>query len=171
MEIIKSPLVLLEFSVLKSDYSYKPPTKEEELNFAEIAEKYFLDFDFEIRTAEEDVYLIFTKVIINDREPKLPGHSINLEAVSVFQINTDNLDESTITSILNFSAPSIAFGNVRNYIVDITSYSPAGKYFFPVFDLQSLVKMKYDEYNKRQKAESTAKRKQKVNKVKKAKGK
>lgn len=165
MKITKSPLELLQFSVLKLDYSFEPQNAEKS-NFNETTEEYMLDLDYEIRTGEDEVYLIFTKVVINGSESKLPGHSIYLEAVNVFQLNNEDIDIETKKSLINFSAVTIAFANARNYIADITACTPAGKYLFPIFDLQSLVKLKIEQSNRHQKRKKAAISKKKAAKPK-----
>lgn len=148
MEILKSPLELLDFNVLRSVYSFEHPEEQEEINVAQMVSNYTLDFDYMIKTSSENLYAIFTKVKINNDENKLPGHSIFAEAVSVFRINPeypDKLELNDVKSLISFSAVTIAFNNIRAFISDITSYTPAGKYLFPIFDLQLLIKKKQEK--------------------------
>lgn len=148
MEIMKSPLELLDFNVLRSVYSFEHSEDQEEINVRQMVTDYVLDFDYMIKTSGENLYAIFTKVIVNDGENKLPGHSIFAEAVSVFRINpeyTDKVEADDVKSLINFSAVTIAFSNIRGFISDITAYTPPGKYLFPIFDLQSLIKNKQEK--------------------------
>ena len=171
MEIMKSPLELLDFNVLKSVYSFKHPEDQEEINVIQMVTDYTLDFDYMIKISGENLYAIFTKVIVNDGENKLPGHSIFAEAVSVFRINPDKLEADDMKSLINFSAVTIAFSNIRGFISDITAYTPPGKYLFPIFDLQSLIKKKQKKKLPLKKANTQIKakatKKKVVNKTKK----
>lgn len=146
--IEKSPLELLDFNIFKSKYSFEHPEEQDNINEIDMVSNYELDFDFMIKTSGDNLYAVFTKVIVNEGEMKLPGHSILAEGVSIFRINPSVLKAITandIKSLINFSAVTIAFSNIRGFISDMTSYSPSGKYLFPVFDLQSLIKRKHEK--------------------------
>jgi len=78
----------------------------------------------------------------------LPGHSIFVEAVSVFSINpeySDNPEADDLESLIHLSAVTIAFSNLRGFTSDITAYTSPGKYLFPIFDLHSLLKKKQEK--------------------------
>lgn len=168
MEVKKSPLELVNFNVLKSVYSFEHPTDREEIDVDELTENYVLDFDYMIKTSRDHLYAVFTKVIINDDENKLPGHTIFVEAVSLFRINMDYPDQQKpedIKALINFSAVTLAFSNVRGYISDLTSYTPSGKYLFPIFDLQFLIKKKQEQMANLKKIKEAAKRKTPKKKV------
>lgn len=145
MEIAKSPLELIDFNIIKTKFSFEHPEDDEDISVIDMVSGYELDFDFMIKTTNDNFYAIFTKVIVNEGETKLPGHSILAEGVSIFRINPlelKNLKADDVKSLINFSAVTLAFSNIRGFISDMTSYTPSGKYFFPVFDLQSLIKNK-----------------------------
>jgi len=148
-EITKSPLELLDFNIIKTKFSFEHPEDADEIDVISMVSNYELDFDYMIKTSNENLYAIFTKVIVNEGEGKLPGHSIFAEGVSIFRISPSilsTLKEDDIKSLINFSAVTIAFSNIRGFISDMTSYTPSGKYLFPIFDLQSLIKTKQEKF-------------------------
>jgi len=66
MEIKRSPLELLDFNVLKCTYSFEHLEGREEINVRQMVADYALDFDYTIKTSGENMYAIFTKIIVND---------------------------------------------------------------------------------------------------------
>jgi len=147
MEVVKSPLELIDFNIIKAKFSFEHPVGKKEINVIDVMSGYELDFDYMIKTNNENSYAIFTKVIVNEGETKLPGHSIFAEGVSIFRINPSELKSlraDDVKSLINFSAVSIAFSNIRGFISDMTSYTPSGKYLFPVFNLKSLIENKQE---------------------------
>tara|TARA_B100000378_G_scaffold276363_1_gene274149 strand:- start:12784 stop:13257 length:474 start_codon:yes stop_codon:yes gene_type:complete len=154
MKLVKSELILEDFFIVNSDYDFIEP-QSDDINLRQIANDYYIDIDFIVRDikSEENRFLIFTKIDINNKEDHLPGYSLFTEGVSIFSFNTKSkLSEKEKSDFLWTSGVSISINNLRNYISAITSYCPFGKYTLPSVDLTSLLNTKRKELNKKGKS-------------------
>jgi len=149
MTILKSPLKLLEFSVLNSEYEFHQP-KISEINPKDLFDNYELDFDFVIRTIDTGENFIFTKIKINSIKNPLPGYVMFVEAVSVFGFNSDTkLSEKEKDELLFISGLSIAINNLRTYISNTTCYFPMSRFDLPIFDVNDILNQKREKLNKK----------------------
>lgn len=151
MKIPKSNLELVEFAILNSNYKFIEP--QEEIKVKEIFNKYEIEIDFgkkEIKTEEkENFFNVIIKALINQLNEPHPGYQILAEGVSIFRIhNLQEIDNKTLTNLKNISALSIAINNLRNYITNITTYGPFGKFILPAVDVNQLIKSKIENQNK-----------------------
>lgn len=145
MKLVKSELVLEEFFIVNSDYNFNEP-KNDNANLKEFFNDYEIDIDFIVRDVknEQDKYIIFAKVAINNKKDKvLPGYSLFAEAVSIYSFDPNSkLKEQQKTDFLWSSGVSISINCLRNYISSITAYYPLGKFMLPSVDLTSLLNTK-----------------------------
>jgi len=151
MELIKSELILEEFFIVNSTYNFNEPTGDN-VNVKKLVDDYEIDIDFVVRDIknEENKYLIFTKLNINNKENQLAGYSLFAEGVSVYSFNKNaKLTESEKSDFLWTSGVSISINSLRNYLSAITSYSPFGKYTLPGVDLTSLLNTKRKNHNEK----------------------
>lgn len=147
MKPLLSPLVLLDFAIIKNNYQFIPPPDNSDIR--KLTSSYELDIDFAI-IKENDITRVFIKVSINQSEIKIPGYSIFAEGVAVFKIsNSDDLTEEDKNSLLQFSAVSIALNSLRGFVSTLTSYAPFGRYTIPSIDVNNLFKQKADKVQKK----------------------
>lgn len=151
MKLIKSELILEEFFVLNSNYSFIEPENGSFIP-KELIDDYDVDIDFIVRDVknEDNKYLIFTKVSVNDEENKHSGYSLFAEGVSIFSFNAKSqFSEKQKSEFLWSSGVSISINNIRNFLSSMTSYFPLGKYTLPSVDLTSLLNEKRKALNKK----------------------
>ena len=79
MKPVLSPLILLDFSILSSNFQFIP-AEGKKVNPENYFSKYELDLDFAIIDVNETN--VFVKIDINNGEKKLPGYSIFAEGVA-----------------------------------------------------------------------------------------
>lgn len=159
MLIKSSPLTLVEFYIMQSRLLFNPSADNGDTT--DFAHQYAIDLDFRLKQPQDGVYLIFTKATINEGEHKSAGHSIYAEGVSVFSIDVNRVTKKEeIKALINFSAVPMAFNNLRSYIADMTSYTPAGRYLLPVFDLNVLLKEKYEKMDLKKRTGKSSKKKE-----------
>lgn len=138
MKIIRSPLVLKNFFILKNEMKFIPSRKK--INIQEVYDHYPIELDYFIKAEEQDNYQIFMNLLINRETPELPGCSIQLDAVGIFHLNkSEDLKENDCKHLINFSAVSILINSIRTYIISLTTFSPMGKYTLPAVDMNLLL--------------------------------
>lgn len=143
MKPVLSPLTLLDFSILSSNFQFIP-AKGKKVNPENYFLKYELDLDFAI--IDESESKVFVKIGINNGEKQEPGYSIFAEGVAFFKLeNSDSLSEEDKFSLLHFSAFSIALNSLRGFVTSLTANAPWGKYTFPSIDVNDIFKQKIEE--------------------------
>lgn len=150
MKLIESELVLEDFFIVKSNYSFNEP-KRNNINVKDLIRDYNIDIDFNVRDieSENNKYIIFVKVDINNQDKKLPGYSLFAEGVAIFSFNKNTkLNEKEKSDFLWVSGVSISINSLRSYLSSITSYFPLGKYTLPSVDLTTLLNTKRNSLNK-----------------------
>ncbi|WP_108423007.1 hypothetical protein [Flagellimonas amoyensis] len=153
MKLIESDLILEEFFIVNSNYAFIEPN-EDLTDIKDLMRDYSLDIDFVVRDVknEDNKYLIFAKVEINDNENPVPGYTIFAEGISIFRFNESaTLSERDRSEFLWTSGVSISINNLRNYISTKTSYYPLGKYTLPSVDLTRLLNTKRELMNEQKK--------------------
>lgn len=151
MKLIESILVLEDFFIVKSNYAFNEP-ENNNINVKDLIKNYDIDIDFIVRDkeVENDKYLIFVKVDINNQQKKLPGYSLFAEGVAIYSFNPNSkLNEKEKSEFLWVSGVSIAINSLRNYLSAITTYFPLGKYTLPSVDLTTLLNAKRNALNKK----------------------
>lgn len=151
MKLIESELVLEDFFIVKSNYAFNEP-ENNNINVKDLIKNYDIDIDFIVRdtVSENDKYLIFVKVAINNHDKKLPGYSLFAEGVVIYSFDPNSkLNEKEKSEFLWVSGVSIAINSLRNYLSAITTYFPLGKYTLPSVDLTTLLNAKRNALNKK----------------------
>lgn len=151
MKLVKSQLVLDEFFVINSNYKFIEP-ENEDINLKELMKDYEIDIDFNVRDVndEDNRYIIFIKVSINQNENHLAGYSIFAEGVSFFSFeNHKDLTEKEMSDLLWVSGVSMCINNIRNFVCSQSTYYPLGKYTLPSVDLTNLLNTKKELLNKK----------------------
>lgn len=135
-----SPLILVDFSILNSNFQFIAPGDDDEIGNDFFA-NYEIDLDFAIFT--EDDTKIFVKVAINQVENPAAGYSIFAEGVAFFKLDESvELSEEDKVSLLQFSGFSITLNSLRGFITALTSIAPLGKYILPSIDVNDAFRQK-----------------------------
>ena len=135
-----SPLKLLDFAIINCNFKFLAP--EDKIDIRSTFESYVIDIDFAI-ISESNGTRVFIKTSINQIANMLPGYSIFVEGVAVFDIaKTDSLAEENKKSLLQFSSVSIALSSLRGFITSLTANAPFGKYTLPSIDVNDLFNQK-----------------------------
>ncbi|MBL0065773.1 MAG: hypothetical protein IPP38_12340 [Bacteroidetes bacterium] len=135
-----SPLVLLDFSILNSTFSFLPPKDGVDIKILFLA--YPIDIDFAVIN-EKDILRVFVKTSINQGETKFDGYKIFAEGVAIFNLlNKEGLSKEDRSSLLQYSSVSIAINSLRAFIANLTANAPYGKFNLPSIDVNDLFKQK-----------------------------
>jgi preprotein translocase subunit SecB len=138
MKTVKSPLELIDFSIIESRIDFYSTSSSEKL--IKDFEHYKVDISFEIlRSSNKTDFKIQMRVKINQNAEE--GYKIDVTAIGVFSIK-DISDEKMIANLINFSAINICIANLRLFIANVTSYYPIGKFVFHSIDMNELIKEK-----------------------------
>ena len=142
MKFVKSQLELIDFFILNTKYKFVD-TVESNLDIKKLFSEYEMDIDFMPKIKENNQYFIYIKISINEIENPLPGYSIFVEGVCIFDFNENDVIEDNVKAEYIWSSGvSIAINNLRNYISTQTSYFPFGKFNLPAVDLTNLINQK-----------------------------
>lgn len=145
-----SPLIWLNFALLKSEFDFIQPAtaSKKKLDPSTIFEKYSIDVDFSNNIGNDGTFQTFTKIEINREADPEAGYKILVEGTGIFQIKSDiELPESHIKNLQNYSAVNLLINRLRTHILQMTSLSVFGAYDLPPIDITDLFKQK-DEQNK-----------------------
>ncbi|KIA90496.1 hypothetical protein [Kaistella jeonii] len=143
MKPILSPLILLDFSILNSNFHFIAPGDDDEIG-NDLFSDYEIDLDFAI--FNEDDTKIFVKVAINQIENPAAGYSIFAEGVAFFKLDESvSLSEDDKISLLQFSGFSITLNSLRGFITALTSIAPLGKYILPSIDVNDAFRQKSEK--------------------------
>lgn len=134
----KSPLEFSQFYILASDYSFVDSSFEEVKPF----EEYEIEIDFTKNEKENGEFLVYTRIAVNQSKEKLPGHSLNVEGVGVFKITDNDLSDDVVLNLKTMSPITMMISSIRGYIMNITSYTPLGKYILPSLDITGILQTK-----------------------------
>lgn len=138
-----SNLKFIEFYILKSSFEFIPPG--ENFDVRDIFDQYRIELDFgkrEDKKKNKIILEIFTKADINF-EPELAGYRISAEGVGIFELKIDeSLSKDDINNLKDVSSLSITINALRNYISQMTSHSPFGKFTLPAVNVHDLIKQK-----------------------------
>jgi hypothetical protein len=134
-----SPLRILDVAVLKFEYETIFPDKDFDIRAT--FDKYDLDIDFTL--TNDNFIRVFLKTDINKGSKKLPGYTISVEIVCVFEFDKAiKITEEEKRSMEGFSTIYIALNHLRSFISQFTGNTPMGKYILPSIDLNKLIEQK-----------------------------
>lgn len=137
-----SPLVLLDFSILNSTFTFQPPKDDELIRKLFLA--YPLDIDFAlVNEAKNRTLRVFVKVSVNQGDSGFEGYKIFAEGVAIFNlIKDEGISKEDRSSLLEYSSVSIAINSLRAFISNLTAHAPFGKYILPSIDVNDLFKQR-----------------------------
>jgi preprotein translocase subunit SecB len=140
MKAKQSPLKVIDFLVINSRLKFNAPSSE--VNIKELFTNYSIDIDF-ARANQGENYQIFMKIAVNeDAPPKEIGYSIFAEVVGIFSLDKNGLSKEEIENYSNYTSLIITINHLRNFISNLTSYAPFGKYVLPSIDMRDLISQK-----------------------------
>lgn len=142
-----SPLQLLDFNLMRTEYEFVAPDSSD-INLKELFSKYPVEIDFAISKGDDlnDIQL-FTIIEVNfEPENEQVGYKIMVEGGATFRItDAENLDEGIKTNLLQFSTLNIMINNLRNVMYQLTNLGPMGGYLLPPIDITKLLMDKLDQ--------------------------
>ncbi len=139
MKANKSPLVLNDFLLLRSNYQFIQPEKSN-FKIGEIMDKYPIDLDFTVRKIQDNLFHLFTKIQINHELKSLPGYVLFIEGVSLFSFDEKaKLNEEDKANFLHYSGLNITINSLRNILATLTANGPFNKYTLPSIDVNKLL--------------------------------
>jgi hypothetical protein len=149
MEIKNSPLEILNFFVLKSNFETIPPSEEKEAEKVDVYQ-HPVNVDFGVNKVDEEVNALFMKVWSNYDESDISeGYSFFVETVTIFRLkDKEKIDKRTIENLQGFSIVGMSYANIRGFLDNISSSFPLGRYQLPSVDLVDLVNKKRETLEK-----------------------
>lgn len=143
MKSLRSPLILKDFAVLDSEFSFTAAGDVVVNNVESLLDNYLIDIDFGMGDNEDGNTIFFAKISINRNEESkaiLPGYSIFVEGASIFSFDEKAaLSDDEKATLLSYSALSITINNLRGFISALTAFAPFGKYMLPAIDVNNLL--------------------------------
>ena len=142
-----SPLQLLDFKLLESDFEFLAP-ESSDIDHKKLFFSYPVEIDFDINSTEDNKEIqLITRIKVNaDEEYKLRGYKILVEGGGTFSINeSEKMDEGLKTNLLKFSPLNMMINNLRNIMYQITNLGPLGGYLLPPIDISKLLQDKIEE--------------------------
>lgn len=160
-----SPLQILDFALTKLEFKMIPPDNQK-VDIVQSFKNYELDIDFGLLNS--DFLKVYIKAEIN-RDEKLPGYSMIVEAACLFQFDAGDLEVGVQRQLEGFSTIYIALNSLRGLISNFTANAPFGRYILPSIDLNDLIEKKKQIGNASNKKTKIVKssRKKNVSKTKK----
>ncbi len=141
MKPIASPLNIIDFAIIKYEYSFVQPQKSTEDNLIKYFKEYDLEIDFSIH-GDELIQVIITAKVNKGKKVK-PGYSIYAEVACIFEFDdTIKITEENKKNIEGFSTIYIALNSLRGLVSQFTASGPIGRYLLPSIDLNDLIKKK-----------------------------
>ena len=156
MEYKKSPLLFHEFVIIDSHLETIFDTKSKKCIFEEIP----LEIDFETFTAKENenLFNVALNITGNDVDKPVAGYKFSIIANGIYELTEfEKFEQKQVDQFLLYSALPMLISSVRNYILNITSYAPHGKYLLPAIDLTALVKQKIESGKQAEEIEEKSK--------------
>jgi len=148
----RSELVLKSFAILKSSVEIQTPHSEDKAEFDPIKETDSCPVDIEYKiekNTNKEFFRILADVRINcsdDPNEIKPGYSISVSSVAFFEF-IEELEKNEKDMLLSISGLSICITNIRQYIINQTSYFPWGPFSFHAVDVNSLILEKKNQDN------------------------
>lgn len=148
----KSPLTYVQFYLLSSDYEFVDgePDKYENIE-AELFNQYEIEIDFVNNLKDDNDFNLYTRISVNYGKNKLPGHSLRIEGTGLFELNKENLNPDVISNLSTLSALTMMISSIRGYIMNLTGYSPMGKFVLPSLDINDIIKQKNEKKKRHRK--------------------
>ena len=146
-----SPLELLRFDLLQSNFSFKIP-KEDEIDLRELFQSYPVEIDFAHHPQEDDTIHVQVIIEVNNGKRPKEGYSFVVEGYGVFRINNeDGLEEDLIKNLRMYSTTNMMINNLRNIMYQTSNLGPMDGYQLPPIDILDLFRKKEKAEKKQEK--------------------
>lgn len=134
-----TPLKFHKFLVEEALFKTVIPNKSK-VQSNDSTPEYTVDIDFNHYINPQ---LIKVDMVVGvNTKGKQAGISVKIKAIGIFSLKTEGLNENQIFNLKVVSTTSIMINNIRNYISQLTSYSPFGMYMLPTIDITHLIEEK-----------------------------
>lgn len=145
-----SPLKLLVFQLLDSEYEFIVP-QEKEVIPQDLFNSYPIDIDFDHQTFTDvpSRFKVFVKISVNNGSKK-SGYRMSLTGMGIFELDETNLKEQEINNLKWYSPINMLINNLRNIISQTTAFGPMSVYLLPPINVLDLVKQKMEKSKKKQ---------------------
>ena len=148
----KSPLKYVQFYLLSSTYEFVDEQQNTYSDIqSELFENYAIEIDFVNNSREKNSFSLYTRIVVNYGKVKLPGHSLMVEGTGLFELEKESLDEEAFNNLSTLSALTMMISSLRGYIMNLTGYSPMGKFVLPSLDIYELIKLKNEKKKRKKK--------------------
>jgi preprotein translocase subunit SecB len=141
-----SPLQLLDFKLLQSNYEFEV-IEQDNVNPQELFSTYPVDIDFHmVKRIEDGEIQLLTMIEVNlEKGNPKPGYRIRVEGGATFRLkDVENMEEGLRNNLSQFSTVNMMINNLRNIIFQITNLGPIGGYLLPPIDITKLIHDKAD---------------------------
>ena len=139
MIAVESKLKLISSDIFESNISFIPSELPQRESIRKMKD-FPVNIDFDVKTNKEGDIFVFSNVEINNGDDADCGYSIFVAGITSFTFAKDT-DEDERKSLIG-SAVNISITNLRNYIVNATSYYPLGSFSFHSIDMKALFEAK-----------------------------
>jgi len=102
--------------------------------------KYEIDIDFNHYMHEKLIKVDMTMGV--NPKKKQPGFRVIVKTTGFFSLIDSELSEKQLYNLQIISTTSIMINNIRNYISQLTAFSPFGMYLLPTIDINHLIEEK-----------------------------
>lgn len=139
-----SPLSWIHFGILKWEQQFiERPDNSKESSVFESYKDYKIDVDFSHGNIDDKTIQVFIKISINQTAEPLPGYSILIEAIGVFDTtNTSLLTEEEVKNLEVTGTTNLMISRIRGLIPLLSSQGPYGAYELPLLNLGDLIDQK-----------------------------
>lgn len=145
MKAKSTPLTFKSFIIEKSVFELIEPNNIKSANTIDFP-KYPIDINFD-HYLNENLIKVEMNIAVNAKR-KYHGIKIVVNAFGIFILNSQDLDQRQIFNLQVISTTSIMINSIRNFISQLTSFTPMGIYILPTIDVNHLLLTKYKELNK-----------------------
>ncbi len=139
MELKRSPLIYHDFIVFDVHLEAVFDNETQKCNFETIPLE--IDFDTYLSEEKNNFFNIVLNINGNNSDNPVAGYKFSIVANGIFELKDfEKLKKEKVDQFLLYSALPMLISSVRNYIFNLTSYAPHGKYLLPALDLPALIK-------------------------------
>ncbi len=139
MKAKTTPLTFQKFIVEEAQLEVVAPSPSKPMKNDTIA-RYDIDISFNHYVLKE-LIKVDMDVTVNPQK-KHAGFSITVKATGLFSLIANELSEQQVYNLQVISTTSIMINNVRNYISQLTAFTPFGMYLLPTIDINHLIEEK-----------------------------
>lgn len=146
-----SPLELLDFKLLESNYKFITP-KEDEINVIALFKLYSVNINFNHIPLEENIIQVAVNIEVNNLKRPKPGYSLSCGGMGIFKIDDQSeMKQDFLGNLKYYSTLNMVINNLRNVMFQISNLGPMSGYLLPPVDILDLFKKKKKEERRKNK--------------------